>query len=75
MALNITDLPVNLISEVGHIGLWLQALGVVIVLTVIFDIIAFILNRRRLQEIDIIKKDMNRIEGKINYLIKKSQKR
>ena len=69
MALNITDLPLGIIQEVGQIGIWLQALGIVVVLTVIFDIIAFFLNRKRLKEIEIIKKDIARIEGKIDSLI------
>jgi len=66
---NIADLPFNLITEVGQIGTLLQALGLVVLITIIFDVIAFVLNRKRLKEIAIIKKDMERIEGKINILV------
>ena len=72
MAINITDLPVGFIHEVGQIGLWLQALGIVIVITVIFDVIAFLLNRKRLKEISIIKSDMQRIENKIDKIISRN---
>ena len=65
----IADLPINLISEVGQIGVLLQALGIVVILTIIFDVIAFILNRKRLQEIAVIKKDMARIDSKIDRII------
>ena len=59
----------NLIQDIGHVGLWLQALGVVVVVTILFDIVAFILNRKRLKEIAVIKKDMIRIEGKIDKIL------
>jgi hypothetical protein len=62
-------LPIDLISQVGQIGLWLQALGVVIILTIIFQIIIFILNGKKLREIHLIKQDMARIEGKVDVLL------
>ena len=62
---------VDVVAELGNLGLWLQALGVVVVSTIIFDIIAFLLNRRRLKEIVLIKKDMVRIEGKIDKILNK----
>ena len=60
----------DLIAEIGSVGLWLQALGVVVVLTIIFDVIAFIFNRRRMMEIYTIKKDMTRIERKVDKILK-----
>ena len=63
----------DVILEVGKIGLWLQALGIVIILMIVFNIISFILNRKRLKEIAIIKKDMGRIEGKIDKIIKQTK--
>jgi len=61
----------DIIIEVGRLGLWLQALGVVIVFTIIFELIAFFYNRKRLKEIAVIKIDMKRIEGKIDRILSK----
>ena len=68
---NITDIPVSVITEVGQLGNLLQALGIVILITIIFDVIAFYLNRKRLKEIAHIRDDMKRIEKKIDSLISK----
>lgn len=62
----------DVILEVGRLGLWLQALGVVTLFFIVFEIIGFVLNRKRLKEIETIKKDMSRIEGKIDRLIKRN---
>ena len=66
---DITSVPTDIIAQIGGIGLTLQALGVVVILAIIFDVIAFIINRKRLKEIDIIKQDMARIEGKIDVIL------
>jgi len=61
----------EVIAEIGQIGLWLQALGIVIVLAIVFQIISFIYNRRRMKQIHQIRKDMRRIESKIDKLVKR----
>ncbi len=72
----VTDtIPFDLISSIGALGKWLQALGIVIVITIVFQVITFFLNRRRLKEIEVIKKDMARIEGKIDSLISNNVKK
>lgn len=60
----------DVLRDVGQIGLWLQALGVVVVLWIIFQVIAFWYNRKRMKEIYAIKKDMRRLEGKIDKILK-----
>jgi biopolymer transport protein ExbB/TolQ len=70
-AIDFAEVPITIVSEIGKVGLWLQALGVVVVLAILFDILAFIYNRKRLREIEVIKKDMARIEGKIDKLTRK----
>ncbi len=67
------DFVTQFVTEIGRIGLTLQALGIVVVLAIIFQIIGFFLNRRRLKEIDNIKKDMRRIEGKINLILQHAE--
>ena len=63
----------EVITEVGQIGLWLQALGIVVVLAIVFQIISFFYNRKRMKEVHQIKQDMVRIEGKIDKIIKNTK--
>ena len=67
--INVTDVPADLIVQIGKIGLWLQAIGVVILIWIVAQIISFILNRKRLKEIYHIKEDMKRIEDKIDSIV------
>lgn len=60
----------GLITDLGRIGLWLQAAGIAVIIWIIFQIIGYILNRRRLRMLDEIKLDMDRIEKKIDRILK-----
>ena len=64
----------EVITEIGQIGLWLQALGIVIVLAVVFQIISFFYNRKRMKELEVIKEDMRRIEGKIDVIVNNTKR-
>lgn len=66
---NVSAVPTDAITEIGRLGLALQALGIAVVLAIIFDIVAFLINRKRLKEIHLIKQDMARIEGKIDVIL------
>jgi purine-cytosine permease-like protein len=61
----------TVIVALGKIGLWIQALGIVVVLWIIFQLINFFINRRRMKEIYTIKDDMKRMENKLDKLLKK----
>ena len=63
-----SDLVSELIADLGRIGLWLQALGVVIVLWLIFQIIALIVNRKKRKTLYAIKDDLERVESKIDRI-------
>ena len=63
----------EVISGVGQIGLWLQALGIVVVLVIVFNLISFFYNRKRMKEIAIIKENMDRIEKKIDKIIEQTK--
>ena len=63
----------EVITGIGQVALWLQALGIVIVLAIVFQIISFIYNRKRMREIDQIKKNMVRIEGKIDRIVRQTK--
>ena len=69
---SIFDIFGDFITAIGQIGLGLQALGIVVVVTIVFNIIAFILNRKRLKSLEVIQKDMVRIENKIDAILKKT---
>ena len=58
-----------LVSEIGKIGLWLQAVGLIVVAWIIFSIIELLSNRKRMKEVYKIKEDMKRIEGKIDKIL------
>ena len=77
MALNDTliDVPGSLISEVGKIGLWMQTLGLVVILWLFFEIVAFFINRKRMKEVYAIKHDMKRIERKIDQILASKSKK
>jgi len=60
----------EILTQVGEIGLWLQALGIVIILMIIFNVISFIFNRKKLKELNTINKNVQRLERKIDQIIK-----
>ena len=61
----------GILIQLGNIALWLQALGIVVVLWIIFQLINFFINRKRMKELYTIKADMKRMEGKLDRLLKK----
>ena len=69
MVEEIITAPAEVLVQLGQIGLWLQAIGLVIVAWIAMQIISFLYNQRRMREIGNIKKDMVRIEAKIDQLI------
>lgn len=68
---NLTDIPTEIILEIGRIALWMQTLGIIVLLWIVFNIITLIVNRKKRKAIDKIQKDLKRIETKIDKLLKK----
>jgi len=66
-----TDVLTEVFLQVGQIALWLQAIGIVVVVWIIFQIINLFINKRRFDSLLEIRKDVDRIEGKINKILKK----
>ncbi|MEK6928596.1 MAG: hypothetical protein AABW65_01415 [Nanoarchaeota archaeon] len=60
----------DVIKLVGGLALWLQALGIIVVLWIVFEIIMLSLNLKRMREVYAIKKDMKRIEAKIDKILR-----
>ena len=69
--MTVVDLPANIISEIGQIGLWLKTAGIIFILWIIFQVVNFIINRRRIKEIYNIKGDMQKMDKKLDKILKK----
>ncbi|MEK6910972.1 MAG: hypothetical protein AABW82_04330 [Nanoarchaeota archaeon] len=72
IAQNVSNLP-GIIGSIGGIALWLQAVGVVVILWMIFEAFALYFATKRMKEIHVIKKDMARIEGKIDRILSRKK--
>ena len=59
------------ISSIITLTKWLQAIGAVLIIWIIFQTLNWWINRKRLKELYKIKDDMIRIEKKIDNLAKK----
>ena len=67
----LTDIPLTIAEQLGVLGLWMKAVGIIVILWIVFQSVNFFLNRRRIKELYKIKEDMKRIEGKIDRILKK----
>ena len=65
--------PLTLVAQVGNIALWLQALGGVVVLWIIFQGFGFYYNLRRFKKIAHIQEDMKRMEKKLDKILAKKK--
>lgn len=63
-----SDLISTLIFDIGRMGLLIQALGLLVIFAVIFYIISIIIQTKRMKQVYEIRKDMERIERKINRI-------
>ena len=61
----------DVITQVGQLGAWMQAIGVIAVIAIVGWVFDAIMNRLRFKEIKQIREDMLRIEGKIDTALKK----
>ncbi|MEK6855527.1 MAG: ABC transporter C-terminal domain-containing protein [Nanoarchaeota archaeon] len=66
----IVNISTGIVSEVGRLGHWLEAIGVVVVLGIIFQLISILYSHNRKKKIEQIEKDIERIEKKIDKLIR-----
>jgi len=66
---NLTDLA----REIGTIGNWLQAIGIIVIFWIIFQIVNWAINKRRLEKLNKIQKKLHEIENKIDKIIKKKK--
>ncbi len=60
---------VEILAQVGTIALWLQAIGGIVVLWIIFQGVGFYLNMKRFRKMENILGDMKRMERKLDKII------
>ena len=65
------DVVSQLVVELGRIGLWIQALGLIIILWIVFQVISLISGRKKRKKIYEIDERLKRIEGKIDEVLKR----
>ena len=68
---SITSAPADIILEIGRIGAWIQAVGIIAILWIVFEIIILINNRIRRKQLYEIEDRLKTIEKKLNLIIKK----
>lgn len=69
----VSEIPITILEDIGMIGLWLKAVGIFIVLWLVFQLVNFFVNRKRMKEVYKIKEDMKRIERKIDKILAKKK--
>lgn len=62
---------VNILAQIGEIGSWLQAIGLIVVLWIIFQIVALIINKKNRNTLKQLRLDIKRLENKVDKLSKK----
>jgi len=65
------DVVSQFVVELGRIGLWIQALGLIIILWIVFQVISLISGRKKRKKIYEIDERLKRIEGKIDEVLKR----
>jgi len=67
----IVKVPAGLILELGRIGKWVQAIGLIVVLWIVVQVANLYFNRKRRKLLEKVNEDVRRIERKIDKLVKK----
>ena len=62
---------IEILNRLGSIGKWLQAIGIIVILWVVFQIVQFVYNRRRVKRLDRIEEKLKSIEKKLDKIVKK----
>ncbi len=70
---NLAAESLELLGKLGYVALWLQALGVILIIWIVAEAFAFYYNRKRMIEVYNIKKDMKRIEDKIDKILNRKK--
>lgn len=60
----------DIVLQLGQIGLWVQAVGLIVILWIIFQGITLYYNRKRRLILEHIEQRLKRVERKIDLIIK-----
>ncbi|MBU0761232.1 MAG: hypothetical protein KJ600_02065 [Nanoarchaeota archaeon] len=58
-------------ARIGSIGKWLQAIGIIVIVWIALQVVNWIFNKKRIKRLDLLRGDMERIEKKVDKLLKK----
>lgn len=61
----------DIVLELGQIGLWIQAVGLIVILWIVFQAITMYYNRKRRKLLESINDRLENLEKKIDKLSKK----
>ncbi len=67
----ITNVPLDLAMEIGRIGIWIQAVGLIVILWIIFQAVTLYFNRKRRLTLYSVRETLERLEKKVDRLSKK----
>jgi len=67
------EIPVGLLGQVNLIIRFLQAAGILIALYISYSIFMAVINYRRFRKLIVLEEQVNRIEGKIDLLVRKKK--
>jgi len=65
---DVLNVPTNIALELGRIGNWIQAVGLVVVIWIIIQSVTLFFNRRRRKTLYAIRDDLKRLEEKVDNL-------
>jgi hypothetical protein len=71
MVVDVTEIPVTILKQLGVMGLWLKAVGIIVILWIFFQVFTIIINAKRIRQVYQIHKDMKRMEKKLDLILKK----
>ena len=68
-----TEVLTDVVLEVGKIGLWLQTIGALVIVWLIFQIVNYILGKNKKKVLEDISKRLDKMDRKLNKLIKEDK--
>ncbi|MFH1289884.1 MAG: hypothetical protein ABIH92_00590 [Nanoarchaeota archaeon] len=65
-----TDMATDFAMKIGSLGKWLQAIGIIVVLWILIQIINWYINSKRIKKLEKIEERLEAIEKKLNKAVK-----
>jgi hypothetical protein len=67
------EVATEAVVELGKIGKWLEAIGLVVIIWLVFQVIVLIVNRKNRKRIYRMEQGLHRIEGKLDKVLSKKK--